>query len=66
MNINSKKACVGLLAAGWYYALTVARGNNKGAVVSKHRTYDAANRAARGREVNVTDVAAAMTAVIRD
>ena len=36
--------------------MTLPRGNDKGAIVSKHRTYDAANKAARGRELMISDL----------
>lgn len=56
INIRDNTAREALYAKGWRWALTMPRGNDKGAIVSKHRTYDAANKAARGRELMISDL----------
>lgn len=55
-NIRDNDVREDLYAAGWRWALTLPRGDRKGDIVSKHRTYDAANKAAKGRELRVTDL----------
>ena len=45
-----------LEAQGFRWAAAVCRGDNIGRVVSKHRTYEAANRAARNRDLDIVDL----------
>lgn len=56
INIRDNDACEAMYAAGWRWALTLPRGDRKGDIVSKHRSYDAAIKAARGRELMVSDL----------
>lgn len=55
LNIRIEADRAALEAAGYNWALTLPRGEI-GRVVSKHRTYEAAERAAKGREVKISDV----------
>lgn len=56
INIRDHDTREALYAKGWRWALTLPRGSEKGTIVSKHRTYDAANKAARGRELIISDL----------
>lgn len=44
------------LSQGFNWALTLPRGENIGQIVSKHRTYEAAEKAAKGREFQISDL----------
>lgn len=56
INIRDNDAREALYTAGWRWALTLPRGERKGDIVSKHRSYEAANKAAGGRELMVADL----------
>ncbi len=56
LNIRIEADRAALEAAGYLWALTQPRGDNIGRVVSKHRTYEAAEKAATGRELKISDV----------
>lgn len=56
MNIRIEADRTALFAKGFRWALTQPRGENIGHIVSKHRTYEAAERAAKGRELNISDL----------
>lgn len=55
-NIRREADRAALEAAGWTWVTTIPRGENIGTVVTKHRTIDAAERAAKGRELAIRDV----------
>jgi hypothetical protein len=56
INIRDNDAREALYAAGYRWALTLSRGEHIGQIVSRHRTYDAANKAAKGRELKISDL----------
>jgi len=55
-NVRNDDEREALYAAGWRWALTLPRGEHKGRIISRHRTYDAANKAARGRELQISNL----------
>lgn len=55
-NIRNASDRTRLLAKGFVWVTVVPRGENKGVVRSKHRTYDAADRAAKGRDRTIVEV----------
>jgi hypothetical protein len=61
LNIRNEADRNAILAAGYQWALVLPRGENKGGVVSRHKTYEAANKAAKGRELQILNVADAWT-----
>lgn len=56
MNIRIEADRTALFTKGFRWALTQPRGENIGYIVSKHRTYEAAEKAAKGRELNISDL----------
>ena len=56
LNIRREDDRTALVAKGYEWALTLPRGENIGQIVSKHRTYDAAAQAAKGRELRISDL----------
>lgn len=56
MNIRNAQNCETLYAAGYRYALTLPRGEHIGQIISKHRTYEAAEKAAKGCELKISDL----------
>ena len=57
-NIRNDAYRTAIDLAGWKWVTVEPRGEDKGHVYSKHHTYEAAEKAAKGREraiVNVTD-----------
>ncbi|MGV0909278.1 hypothetical protein [Martelella sp. FOR1707] len=55
-NIRREADRAELEAKGFKWVTTIPRGENIGQVISKHKTYDLAEKAARGREVAIRDV----------
>lgn len=55
-NIRREESRETLYQAGYRWALTVPRGEQIGHIVSKHRTYEAAERTAKGRELMISDI----------
>ena len=55
-NIRHEADRAELEAKGITWVTTVPRGENIGKVVSKHKSYDLAEKAARGRELAIHDV----------
>lgn len=45
-----------LVQAGYRYVTYVPRGENKGNVISKHKTRDLAERAAKGKDRSICDL----------
>lgn len=58
MNIRNETDRAAMIEAGFKWAL-VSRLGEIGRVVSRHRTYDAANKAAKGRELHIVEIAEA-------
>jgi hypothetical protein len=56
LNIRNEADRAALEAAGYKWVTTVSRGENLGRVISKHRTYDLANKSAKGRDLAIHDV----------
>lgn len=54
-NIRNEADRNELYAAGWNFVCVQVRGD-KGRIISKHRTYELAEKAAKGRELLVSDV----------
>lgn len=54
-NIRNEDDCAALEAAGWTHFTVCPRGENKGMVLSKHKSRDAAEKAANGRDLRVCD-----------
>lgn len=61
MNIRNETDLATLIAAGWKWVTVAPRGDDKGAVRSKHRSYDAAEKAARGLDRAIVDLTEAHT-----
>lgn len=61
LNIRNSDDRNTLIKQGWTWVCVVPRGENKGSVVSKHRSYDRANQAAKGRDIAIKDIANAWT-----
>lgn len=61
MNIRNDADRNAILARGFRWGTVIPRGDSKGRVVSKHRTYGAADKAAKGRDLCIVDVAEAHT-----
>jgi hypothetical protein len=55
-NIRIEADRAALEASGYFWALTERHGWDIYLVVSKHRTYEAAEKAAKGREFRIRDV----------
>jgi hypothetical protein len=55
-NIRNENDRAALESAGYNWVTVVPRGEHIGRVVSKHRTYELAEKAARGRELAIHDV----------
>jgi len=45
-----------MISEGYKWAVTTPRGDDVGGVVSRHRTYAAAERAAKGRDLAIIDL----------
>lgn len=56
MNIRNDADRAAIEAMGYHYVTTEPRGDNIGEIVSKHKTYELAERAAKGRELKIMDV----------
>ena len=59
ININSgiyTKPAHDLVTKGYRWVTVKSRGENKGDVISKHRTYDLASRAARNTDRTIVDL----------
>lgn len=54
-NINDTAACNALIAKGWTHFTVSPRGENKGAILSKHKTRRTAEKAAIGRDRAICD-----------
>lgn len=59
LNIRNEKDRTAIENAGFSWVVVVPRGENKGQVTSRHRTYDAANKAARGHDRAIVGMDAA-------
>lgn len=57
LNIRNEADRAVLEAKGFRYVTVLPRGENKGRVISKHRTYDAANTSAKGRDLQILEIA---------
>lgn len=55
-NIRREADRAALEAAGYTWVTVQPRGENIGRVVSKHRTYDLAEKAAKNRDLAIRDV----------
>ena len=55
-NIRREADRAALEARGFKWVTIVPRGESIGKVVSKHKSYDLAEKAARGRELAIRDV----------
>lgn len=55
-NIRNDADRAAIEAKGYRYVTVLPRGDHKGQIVSKHRTYELAERAAKGRELAIMDV----------
>lgn len=53
MNIRNEADRAAIEAKGYTVVTVISRGDDKGRVVSKHKTYDAANRKARGTDLSI-------------
>lgn len=60
-NIRIATDRAALEAKGFTWVTIIVRGDDKGTVISKHRSYQAANNAARGKELMIVEVAEAHT-----
>lgn len=58
MNIRNETDCKELEAKGYRWATVQPRGENIGHIVSKHRTYELAEKAAKGRELAIKEIGA--------
>ncbi len=56
LNIRNEADRAALEAAGYKWVAILPRGENVGRVVSKHRTYELAEKAARNRDLAIRDV----------
>lgn len=56
MNIRNENDREIIRKAGFKFVTVLPRGENIGRVVSRHRTYDAADKAARGKELAIESV----------
>ena len=59
INVNDgiySKQVHALVLKGYRYATVVPRGDNKGNIISRHKTRDAAERAAKDRDRRVADL----------
>lgn len=56
LNIRNEADRAALLAAGYTWVTVVPRGDNKGNVRSRHRTQEAAEKAARGVDRQILEV----------
>ena len=45
-----------MILHGFVWATVIPRGNQKGIVRDVHRTYEAASRAAKGKDLDIVDV----------
>lgn len=57
MNIRSEFDRAQIARMGFKWVLVHPRGERKGHVASRHRTYEAAEKAAKGRELAIVEVA---------
>jgi hypothetical protein len=56
MSIRNEADRKSLEAVGYKWVTVRPRGENKGRIVSKHRTYEAANKRAKGLELAIEEV----------
>lgn len=56
LNIRTEADRTALVAKGYTWALTQPRGENIGRIISKHKSYAAAEKAARGRELQISNL----------
>lgn len=59
MNIRQEADRAKLTASGYTWATVAPRGEIKGSVLSKHRSYAAADKAARGLDRTIVEIAEA-------
>ncbi|MBB1247465.1 hypothetical protein [Rhizobium sp. G21] len=57
MNIRNEEDRAALIAKGFQWATVSPRGDSIGTVLSKHKSYEAAERAAKGLERRVVNIA---------
>jgi len=57
LNIRNDADRNAIAKAGYHVVCVIPRGDNKGEVVSRHRSYDAANKRASGRDLAIVFVA---------
>lgn len=53
LNIRNEADRAAIEAAGYVAVTVVPRGESKGKVISRHRSYDAANKHASGRDLAI-------------
>lgn len=56
LNIRINEDREALFSKGFRWALVQPRGENIGRIISKHRTYEAAEKAASNRELRIADL----------
>lgn len=61
MNIRNEADRTAIAAKGFTWVTVKPRGENKGEVCSKHKSYDAANKAARNIDRDIVNVSDAWT-----
>ena len=61
MNIRNEADRTAIAAKGFTWVTVTPRGENKGQVCSKHKSYDAANKAARGVDRAILEVSESWT-----
>lgn len=61
MNIRNETDRATIEAKGFKFVTVQPRGESKGTVISKHKTYDAAERRANGLDLQILAVAEAHT-----
>ena len=59
MNIRNESDLATIEAKGFTWVTVEPRGESKGKVFSKHRTYDAANKAAKNLDRKIVEVSQA-------
>lgn len=57
MNIRKQADRDALIAKGFQWACVEPRGENKGQVISRHKSYEAANKKAHGKEWKIVNIA---------
>ena len=61
LNIRQEADRNAITAQGFTWVTVQPRGDNKGLVLSRHKSYDAANKAARGLDRQILEVSQAWT-----